>query len=75
MDQDADKATRDWVAASGFVAKAGKTLLLPPADGGDGGAIAGMDAEMPLSTRHVASSLPVASWQIRMWMPTGSTLV
>ncbi|MEK9558458.1 MAG: leucyl aminopeptidase family protein [Alphaproteobacteria bacterium] len=64
--KDADKATRDWVAASGFVAKAGKTLLLPPADGGDGGAIAVMDAEMPLwDAARVASSLPAASWQIK----------
>ena len=64
--KDADKATRDWVAASGFVAKAGKTLLLPPANGGDGGAIAVMDAEMPLwDAARVASSLPAASWQIK----------
>ena len=66
--KDAENAMRDWVAASGFVAKAGKTLLLPPADGGDGGdggAIAIMDAEMPLwDAARAASSLPAASWQI-----------
>ena len=63
--RDAAQATRDWIAASGFVAKAGKTLLLPPADGEDGGAIAVMDAEMPLwDAARVASSLPAAVWRI-----------
>ena len=37
--RDAAQATRDWIAASGFVAKAGKMLLLPPADGGTGGCL------------------------------------
>ena len=63
--RDAAQATRDWIAASGFVAKAGKTLLLPPADGEDGGAIAVMDADMPLwDAARVASSLPAAVWRI-----------
>ena len=63
--RDAAQATRDWIAVSGFVAKAGKTLLLPPADGGTGGAIAVMDAEMPLwDAARVASSLPAAVWRI-----------
>ena len=63
--RDAAQATRDWIAVSGFFAKAGKTLLLPPADGQDGGAIAVMDAEMPLwDAARVASSLPAAVWRI-----------
>ena len=63
--RDAAQATRDWITASGFVAKAGKTLLLPPANGEDGGAIALMDAEMPLwDAARVASSLPAAVWRI-----------
>ena len=63
--RDTAQATRDWIAASGFVAKAGKTLLLPPVDGGDGGAIAVMDADMPLwDAARVASSLPAAAWRI-----------
>ena len=63
--RDTAQATRDWIAANGFVAKAGKTLLLPPADGGDGGAIAVMDADMPLwDAARVASSLPAAVWRI-----------
>ena len=63
--KDAAQATRDWIAASGFVAKAGKTLLLPPAAGDDGGAIAVIDAEMSLwDAARVASSLPAAVWRI-----------
>ena len=63
--RDAAQATRDWIVVSGFVAKAGKTLLLPPADGEDGGAIAVMDTEMPLwDAARVASSLPAAVWRI-----------
>ncbi len=63
--RDTAQATRDWIAASGFVAKAGKTLLLPPVDGGDGDAIAVMDAEMPLwDAARVASSLPAAAWRM-----------
>ena len=63
--RDAAQATCDWIAASGFVAKAGKAMLLPPADGEDGGAIAVMDAEMPLwDAARVASSLPAAVWRI-----------
>ncbi|MEC7371603.1 MAG: leucyl aminopeptidase family protein, partial [Pseudomonadota bacterium] len=63
--RDAAQATCDWIAASGFVAKAGKAMLLPPADGEDGGAIAVMDADMPLwDAARVASSLPAAVWRI-----------
>ena len=63
--EDADPSVCDWIAANGFAAKPGRALLLPPADGGGAGAIAVLDAGMPLwDAARIAAALPVASWQI-----------
>ena len=64
---DADPATRDWIAASGFVAKAGKACLLPATgqDSDRDGAVGIIDpANAIWDAAAIAAALPAGRWSV-----------
>ncbi|OQM74952.1 leucyl aminopeptidase family protein [Manganibacter manganicus] len=53
-----------WATANGFAGEAGRTLLLPGADGGVGGALFGIGADGPvLGIGALAKALPDGEWR------------
>lgn len=61
----AEAATRRWVEAAGFTAKAGSHVLLPAADGGVGRVLAGLgDGTDPWAMAGLTTALPKGSYML-----------
>ncbi len=68
---------RAWLAASGYRAAAGRTLVLPGADGAPAGAIVGLGpvaerARHRFSAAAARAALPAGHWRLG-WVPDGAS--
>lgn len=66
------EATRRWVGQAGFKAEPGTVCLLPGADGGVTGALAGLpDDDDPWAFAALPSKLPPHAWRLASPLPAG----